>query len=108
MFFVYQDGRVSEVFHYHSTHVTADLLLAVSMVTDDPIQPVPFNNPPPFPQAGTALIPPGRAFAGVYGGTTTGTAMTLGNCAGYLYWANRAHTPRPLSCSFAYNGTSTW
>ena len=108
LFFVYQDGHISEILHYHSTQVTADVLTALSMVTDRTSQPFPFDNPPGFGQAGSQPIPAGRAFNGVYGSSNKSpeAALTLSDCGAYLYWANPADLSEPVSCSFTYNGTS--
>ncbi|HET6915275.1 MAG TPA: hypothetical protein VFH56_04230 [Acidimicrobiales bacterium] len=103
MFFVYQDGHVSDIFHYHSTGTTPGVLDAVTMITDTSDQVFPYGNPPPGPQAGSQPVPPGRTFNGTYGST-----FALSDCGAYLYWANPANSSKPMSCTFTYSGTNSW
>lgn len=103
VFFVYQDGHVSETFHYHFSGTMPNGSGAVTMITDTSTEAFPYGRPPPFPQAGSRPIPAGRTLAGTYGST-----LTLSDCGAYLYWSNPANTVKPLPCSFSYTGTSTW
>jgi hypothetical protein len=99
LYFVYQEGTTSEVFHY-SGHVSADGTLTVQ--TDTAAQAFSIGSAPPFPQAGSTPIPAGNVFSGTYSQNT----IVLPNCGSYLYWATSAHLSEPLSCSFSLASSS--
>ena len=104
VFFVYQDGHISETLHYHSTSVTPDLLPAVRMVTDTTNETFPYQQVPPGSLAGSEPVPPGQTLSGTYGST----GFMLSNCGTYLYWANPANISEPMSCTFSFKGTKPW
>ncbi len=99
MFFVYQDGHTSELFHYHADWQSQDTL---TVHTDSTTLPFPFYDPPPYPEAGSQPISPGRSLPGTYHDQT----LTLTGCSSYLYWADPSNTARPSSCSFGFNGNT--
>lgn len=100
LYFVYQDGRTSVIFHYHGTsdHGTLTLNTAVSA------SPFPYNGAghPPFPQAGSQPISAGQQYTASY----SGNELLLKNCGSYLYWANQANYTPALSCRFSYHGAA--
>ena len=103
IFFVYQDGHISETLHYHSTSVVPDLLLAVKMVTDTTNEPFPYPHVSPGSLVGSEPVPPGQTL----GGTYDSTGLSLSNCGTYLYWANPANISEPMSCTFSFSGSNT-
>jgi hypothetical protein len=94
LYFIYQDGRTSLVFHYRAQATSGPTFI---MRTDASPQPFTIGSRPPLPQAGSEPLPAGEALPGNYSHNT----IVLSHCASYLYWANAAHTPRPASCTFS-------
>lgn len=99
LYFVYQDGRTSETFHYNaSTNPDGTFVLH----TDTPSAPFSVGRPPPYPQAGSSTIPPGNT----YTGTDRDNTVRLDNCGTYLYWASPSNTSgSPASCIFTYQAS---
>ena len=104
LFFVYQDGHVSPIFHYSTSVNETGSTYQFALVTDTTTQSFPYGSPPPFPQAGSQPIPVGREFSATYASGT----LTLSDCGAYLYWADAAHSSKAMSCTFSYTGTNAW
>jgi hypothetical protein len=101
LYFVYQDGRTSLVFHYHGTLTSGTLTLN----TVASASPFPYNGAghPPFPQAGSQPISAGQQYTASY----SRNEFVLSNCGSYLYWANKADYTPSLSCTFTYQGAAS-
>jgi hypothetical protein len=97
LFFVYQDSRVSVLFHYTAAAKSDGTF---TLTTDTTSRPFPFTyQSPPFPQVGSAAIGVGRHFTGAY----AASIMSLDGCQSYLYWANPANLSSD-ACTFTFNG----
>lgn len=112
IFFVYQDGRTSPVLHYSATVSSNG---AFTIHTDQARQPFGIGVPPPFPEAGTGMVPPGNTYSGKAehptasssspGSSSSASTITLNSCGNYLYWA-RPGSPVDESCTFSFSGDS--
>ncbi|MGH9054389.1 MAG: hypothetical protein ACRDYY_00760 [Acidimicrobiales bacterium] len=105
LFFVYQDGRVSEVFHYDANTAAGGAFTLQTNASTEAFSTFTKGvSLPPFPQAGATPIGPGHTYSGTYGNGT----LTLTGCGAYLYWANPARDVPLESCTFDFYKSSAW